>query len=641
MTFTHTGIGVVAGLLAVATVVAQAPQENLPTFRGGVQLIDVDVVVTDRDGKAVRDLTPDDFEIAEDGRAQRIRTFSLIDLPLPPLQVRKEGVAEVEPDVVTNTGPEGRTYVLLIDATTGQLRARHVAERWLDEVVRPNDRVAVVHMYGTFTRGQGFTSSRRLILDSIDKVIHQTDDDATVVSFNSDAGNRFLLIKDLAERLGTIAGRRKAIVWLGASVNLFPRFQRDTLASQTYFGADAWRDAARAAANNNVAIYPVDHEGLTTELGAHVVARQASYREVAEETGGIPVVNTNNFSDAFATIAQDAGVYYLLGYTPEPERTDGKFHPIRVRVKRPGVTVRARRGYYAPSLDAPPPRPLPMPPQGVSLSARDALRRPVGVPGLGIDVATSSFKGMGDDVAVVITAHIRPQMLSFEHGRQVAVSYQVFDLEGKVATGAYKVFGMKLEPETRARVEKDGFQFVERVTLKPGRYELRLVADQPGGALGSVVAHIDAREFDDDLSLSSVALAPRPSGEVVLTGDASIRDVLKVDPSARRAFRAADGLAVYAEVYTKLDRATKQSRNEDDATLTATITAGTQRAIVSAPGQRAVAERVGGMLREGFRLEPGIAALAPGQYVLTLEARSKRDPNRAPVTRQIPFEIVQ
>jgi hypothetical protein len=278
----------------------------------------------------------------------------------------------------------------------------------------------------------------------------------------------------------------------------------------------------------------------------------------------------------------------------------------------------------------------------VSVAARDALRRPVGVPGLGIDVSTPALKGSDDEMSVVITAHVRPQTVALNAGDRLAVSYQVLDVDGKVTTGAYKVFGIDLGPENRARAANEGLHFAERITLEPGRYELRLVAEQPGGPMGSVVAHIDAETFDDDLALSGVSLAPRQPGEVVLVGDAPIRNVLTSDPTARRAFRAAEGLDVYAEVYTRLDERTrKQFRNTDSATLTATITTAAGDVSVSKPGQRVVAEAVGDALREGFRVDAGIAGLKPGQYVLTVEGRSARDRKREPVTRQIPFEIVR
>ena len=147
MTFMRSTLGVFFAIAAVAGLAAQAPQppQDTPTFRSGVQLIDVDVVVTDKDGMPVRNLTRDDFEIIEDGKVQEVRTFTEIDLPVEPLdQLAARRERGVESDVVTNTTPEGRTYVLLLNGSSTSLRARHVAEQWLNEVMQPGDRVAVV-----------------------------------------------------------------------------------------------------------------------------------------------------------------------------------------------------------------------------------------------------------------------------------------------------------------------------------------------------------------------------------------------------------------------------------------------------------------------------------------------------------------
>lgn len=155
-------------------------------------------------------------------------------------------------------------------------------------------------------------------------------------------------IREIAERLGSISGRRKAIVWITHPPNLHPLVgaerlpeRLDSAQAQIAQGwghiLAAWQEAAQTAVHNNVAIYPVDPRGLTTDLGIGSLVGQASMREVAEETGGIAVVNTNNFSRFYEAIVQDASTYYLLGYTPEPEQTDGDFHSIRVRVKREGV----------------------------------------------------------------------------------------------------------------------------------------------------------------------------------------------------------------------------------------------------------------------------------------------------------------
>lgn len=643
-------LAVMVGAAAIA-VPSAGQQADTPTFRSGVQLVEVDVIVTDGEGKPVRDLALEDFEIVEDGRPQLVRTFSSVDLPREADQRQPLGRLTVESDITTNTMAEGRTYVLLLDAgPVGDigLKARHLAERWLDEVVTPNDRVAVIHVQGSFTHAQPFTNSKRLILDSINRALTGGSAAASIggpVKRNLDS---WRAIREISERLGTISGRRKAIVWVVNPAPILDPAAYMTIGSSPHPVVNAamdllaaWRDAARAAVNNNVAVYPVDPRGLTTELGLGPLVDLASFREVAEETGGVPIgVNTNNFSDGFAAIVQDLNTYYLLGYTPEPEHTDGKFHPVQVRVKRPGVTVRARRGYYAPSATALPPKELPAPPEGVSLAARDALRRPIETQGLGIDVSAVSFRGNGKDIPVVITAHVNGQKLEFDAGQRLAVSYQVFDLEGKVVTGFYKVFGFNLGSESRARATGTGLQFVERITLKPGRYELRLVAEQPGGPLGSVNAPIDAAKFDGDLEMSGVALASRRAPEVLLVGDRTLRSALPADATALRSFRGSGGFSAYAEVYTKLDSAIPATRFAGIrfATLRAGIS--TMDGVVVAQGQtqRLSVEESGKMVREGFRTDFDLSRLAPGRYLIALEASTTGDRKKT-ISRQIPFAV--
>ena len=215
-------------------------------------------------------------------------------------------------------------------------------------------------------------------------------------------------------------------------------------------------------------------------------------------------------------------------------------------------------------------------------------------------------------------------------------------------TGAYKVFGFNLGADSKAQAAGTGLQFVERVTLKPGRYELRLVAEQlapsgvegPGGAIGSVLTTVEASAFDESLAISGVALASRRANEVALVADRAIRDGLPADPTALRRFRAADGLSAYAEVYTELDesRTPAQLSAISVAAMTGRITTPTGDVVASAKPQRVAAGPAGKTLRESFRTDFDLTRVKPGSYVLTLEARAGRDQKRT-VSRQIPFAI--
>jgi VWFA-related protein len=120
-------------------------------------------------------------------------------------------------------------------------------------------------------------------------------------------------------------------------------------------------DANRA----NVTFYPVYARGLAVfdaPIGPdlppsmrvdqqNLAAREDSLRQIAADTDGVAVVATNQIEKAMTRIADDLSSYYLLGYYSTNTKLDGRFRTITVRVKRPGVQVRARRGYRGPTAD--------------------------------------------------------------------------------------------------------------------------------------------------------------------------------------------------------------------------------------------------------------------------------------------------
>jgi VWFA-related protein len=113
----------------------------------------------------------------------------------------------------------------------------------------------------------------------------------------------------------------------------------------------------------NVSFYPVDARGLVVfdePIGprrppppsvdaARLQARYEGLRTLALQTDGFAVLDTNNLDKALARIVQDTGAYYLLGYYSTNTKLDGRFRKLTVRVKRPGVVIRARPGYLAPT----------------------------------------------------------------------------------------------------------------------------------------------------------------------------------------------------------------------------------------------------------------------------------------------------
>jgi VWFA-related protein len=163
----HPRRAVLCGLLALLVVTSSA-QQDAPTFRAETTYIEVDAFVTGSRGALVHDMTKEDFELLEDGRPQVISDFRFVDIPVTPASPAT--ASRVPADVVTNVG-ERRVYVLLIEPGEGVvLRTQNVARRLVDDLLGPNDMMAVIHPPGTMSHAQAFTSSKALLHASIDNL---------------------------------------------------------------------------------------------------------------------------------------------------------------------------------------------------------------------------------------------------------------------------------------------------------------------------------------------------------------------------------------------------------------------------------------------------------------------------------------
>ena len=447
--------------------------------------------------------------------------------------------------------------------------------------------------------------------------------------------NTYEAIEDISTRLGAVNGRRKAIIWIGGRIPFNPLVDCGGSVPLNAAQASAisfmHRDAIRAATRNNVAIYSVDPLALTPEPGnpfTNVLTLNglAALRSVAEDTGGQAVVSTNRFSQAFEQIVRDNSSYYLFGYYPAREWPDGRFHTITVRVKRPGLTVRARRGYYAPEPNAKS--------QAASLTAErrpvdvaQALRSPLPTNGLTIDAFAAPFKGSGERGLVLIGARLRGADLKLDAEDRVEIALLTIDTSGTVTQGPRKAFTLNLREETRAAVASEGFHYFDRLELPVGRHEVRLAVRQPGGAIGSIVTHVEVEEFSKArLALSGIVISSASTAtDRILQGDPRLIEVLSRNPTSRRRFERNDTLTAFAEIYTE------PGTRPEDVRLTATLTTARKSQVRRDTGTQLTSEAG----RVGYTLRLPLAELTPGEYVWTMEARV----GRRTASRQVLFTI--
>lgn len=376
------GVILSAVVIAIGAVHAgQDPTVQTPVFRTGVASVDVDVVVTDKKGNFVRDLSADDFEVFEDGVPQEISTFSFVALPTSTTSPDDADGAREGADA------EGRRFIMILNGHGPRLA--RIAWMFVDRALSPNDQMAVYYndpVSNAFVEGQPFTASKpqlRAVIRRIEPQFRpfQPPPFAGGGGFMSGRElaeerhrrdlDRFEMLRRAMESLAPTPGRRKAVLWFGGG---FPfQWTQGRSIAQALDLAIAYRDVIRTAARHHVVIYPIDPVGLTGSI-----MRKAGLRALAEDTGVEGVIGTNDYEKGYARIVREMSTYYLLGYYPKVHHRDGKFHSIRIRVKRRDVTVRARKGYYA---DEPvrPAREAPRPPQAVE-TALAALRVPPELP---------------------------------------------------------------------------------------------------------------------------------------------------------------------------------------------------------------------------------------------------------------------
>jgi hypothetical protein len=307
------------------------------------------------------------------------------------------------------------------------------------------------------------------------------------------------------------------------------------------------------------------------------------------------------------------------------EHRDGEFHSLTVRVNRPGLTVRARRGYYAPE---PEPADLatsePGEP-GLSEETLDALRLPLSMGGLTIDLSAAPFRGTDGDGSVLLTAQVRGTDLSLEAGELVEVGYQAMTAEGETTPGKFDVFKLDLSEASRTVSESVGLRFLDWIALTPGRHQVRLAAHQPNGRTGMVVADVEVPDFAKAaVSMSGLVLASALLGEQrTMKEDETLRPVLGAYPTAVRSFSRDDTVTAYVEVYTA------------DGTRPAVIPTIARTSRLSDPQPVPTRQAVGEPGRVGYVATLDLARYQAGDYVLTFEARNGRES----ATRQVVFSV--
>ena len=290
-------------------------QQQQPTFRVTANYIEVDATVTDARGAFVRDLTPDDFEVVDEGKPQNVTVLSLVDLPFERPDRPLYRAAAVEPDVMSNaTADSGRIYVIVLDAYhVGPARStdtRTQARKFIEKYFGANDVAAVVHV-GAPLYGQEFTSSRRRLLAAIDRFVGQKGPSAAA-AITADAMARqniastgftpgtpvdtedpiraylaresLRTIREVSEQLASVTGRRKAMLLFSEGIDYdtmegpIEVVNRRAAVRDAGQVLTAQREMVAAATRANVSIYTFDSARPGHRRRGRVADRHAAGR---------------------------------------------------------------------------------------------------------------------------------------------------------------------------------------------------------------------------------------------------------------------------------------------------------------------------------------------------------------------------
>jgi len=393
-----------------------------PVFRGGINVVSVDVIVSDKNGANVADLKQSDFEITEDNKPQTVETFKFIKLDGgripgpdgPPRAIRTDEDEEAEA-----AKDDVRLFAIFLDdyhvRRLASMSVRDPLTKFVETQLGPSDMIGLMYPLQSVLNVR-MTRNHEAIVQGLQRFSGRKYDYTPMNEVEQQYANypvetverirnkvSLSALKGLIIHMGTLKQGRKSLIVVSEGFTYMvppqlrsPNAQMPAIAGVTGAGADPitetranfaatidmqqdLRDIFDEANRQNVSLYPVDPRGLAVfefdlsepSVGfdtdrQYLNATMDSLRTLAENTDGRAIVNRNDLAAGMQQIIRDSSAYYLLGYSSSVATPDGKFHEIKVRLKRPGLQVRYRKGYWAYTAEdaaraLAPPKPGPAP----------------------------------------------------------------------------------------------------------------------------------------------------------------------------------------------------------------------------------------------------------------------------------------
>jgi len=507
-----------AAAIAIAFAIAGTPirtasqDQPRPTFRTEANYVRVDAYATTKDGVPIDDLRRDEFEILEDRVPQTIDQFATVRIRGGGAPTTRSDPRTPEESRQAATEARARVFILFLDVMhvdrTASIRIAKPLTDALRNLLGPDDLLAVV-MPGISVRVLTFTRQIATIENAL----------------NNPWGARDDVAQDPVERR-------------------YAECDTDRLRLASLDDDARFRQILDQANRANVSFYPIDPRGIVAfdddivpvagvgqnpvlrpeEERARLAERSTSLHVMAEQTDGVAVTSTSDFALGLRRMTTDLSAYYLLGYY-STGKLDGRFHAITVRSTRPGVQIRARRGYLAASSAAPP---APLESSGAAAGAAEAQAVSSALASLGVLTRDTPLRlnaavGPASADTRTITAVIEiGRTIDADWGKSAEADAALIDASGATVASTH----LSILPASLSVRWAIGPR-----TLPPGDYELRVraMAASPGStATGSLRVTVPATS--DGAGFLIFKRGPGTGNREVATADLRFRrsDTLRV-----------------------------------------------------------------------------------------------------------------
>jgi VWFA-related protein len=487
------------------------------------RIVQVSVTVHDDRGRPVTGLTKDDFVLLDQGQRQQIASIAE--------QTNRLAATAAAPDLFTNRFDKGVSQppltVIVLDAFNAgffdhQMTLAHKCPQFCNMVgaifhqvekfigqMQPQDRVALYELTDKLYLLQDFTSDSSALQRGIDR-----GKSFIMVSFPPsrldpiDMGAHTLdAMHTIADRLAGLPGR-KNLIWLSTG---FPpaRTITDEMMDKT----------AKTLGNADLPLAAMDAKGLAAPPGQLMghASVESSFdadiptpaffdggygpgstngrtpaphdfdysKNLSEMSGGRAFYDTNDLAGAIRKVIDDSASTYILNYYPDHNKWNGQFREIKVKVDRPGLEVRARRGYFAVADTA-------SAAEHDAQKLADAIRSPLESTDLGIDVQAHAIDVSGVrqlKVKITLDANqLRFQQQGDKRTDSLSETWAEFNAEGKQVGEISKTIDLNRSENDYKQLLRDGYTFSKTLVLAKDAAEVRLILRDAGnGAIGSVI----------------------------------------------------------------------------------------------------------------------------------------------------------